>query len=154
MADVFEGDVLLTDTLDGGLLHLEDGLIVPDKKFTTATYLSLFGGNPNDGGEVDSKDTWWGNKMLGVAGNEKIISRFQKIIRSLPLTGKNVALAEQAVQDDLRWMLDEGIADEIQVDIRELGLHQITVAIQVKKDGQLIEDDAYDVYWEAGANGI
>ena len=96
MSDIFEGDVFLFDTVDGGEISVVNGLVIADKKFSTAAYLSLFGGNVADGGRVDNNKTWWGNRFAETSEKEKIVSRFQALIKSLPLTTKNIFLAEQA----------------------------------------------------------
>ena len=76
MSDVFEGDVLLFDTDDGGEISVVNGLVIADRKFSTAAYLSLFGGNVEDGGRVDNNKTWWGNRFAETSEKEKIVSRF------------------------------------------------------------------------------
>lgn len=63
MTEEFGGDVLLFDTEDGGEISVINGLVIADGGFNTAVYLSLFGGNKDDGGEVASGDTWWGTGL-------------------------------------------------------------------------------------------
>ena len=44
----FQGDVLIHSTNDGGEIDVEDGLIQDCNTFSTAVYISLFGGNKDD----------------------------------------------------------------------------------------------------------
>lgn len=154
MSDIFEGDVLLVDTVDGGEISIINGLVIADKKFSTAVYLSLFGGNEADQGRVDNNKTWWGNRFENISENEKIVSRFQAIIKSLPLTSKNLLLAEQAAKEDLIWMISEGIADEIITDIKIVDRFRCELEIIIRKDGELIEKSSYKVNWEEINNGV
>lgn len=154
MSDIFEGDVFLFDTVDGGEISVVNGLVIGDRKFSTAAYLSLFGGNVEDGGRVDNNKTWWGNRFAETSEKEKIVSRFQAIIKSLPLTTKNILLAEQAAKEDLAWMVDEGIADEIITDIKVVDRFRCELEVIIRKDGELIEKSSYKVNWEEAVNGI
>ena len=154
MSEVFEGDVLLFDTDDGGEISVVNGLVIADRNFSTAVYLSLFGGNVEDGGRVDNNKTWWGNRFAETSEREKIVSRFQAIIKSLPLTTKNILLAEQAAKEDLAWMVDEGIADEIITDIKVVDRFRCELEVIIRKDGELIEKSSYKVNWEEAVNGI
>lgn len=111
----FMGDLLLIETPDGGDCVMRDGLLEADRAFGTAFYISLFGGNKADSGKVKNKNTWWGNTLAGVTEKEKVISRFQNFISATPLTVKNIKNAEEAARQDLKWAIDEGIADAITV---------------------------------------
>ena len=111
----FMGDLLLIETPDGGDCVMRDGLLEADRAFGTAFYISLFGGNKADSGKVKNKNTWWGNTLAGVTEKEKVISRFQNFISAAPLTVKNIKNAEEAARQDLKWAIDEGIADAITV---------------------------------------
>lgn len=154
MSDEFEGDVLFTDTTDGGQISIVNGLVMPDRSFSTALYLSLFGGNANDGGRVDNNQTWWGNRFSGISETEKMVSKFQAIIKGLPMTSKNIKAAEAAAKEDLQWMIDEGIADEIYSEIKATNGLKIELTILVKKSGDLIAKGNWTDQWEAAANGI
>lgn len=150
----FQGDVLLTDDLDGGIISIENGLIMPDRGFSTAMYLSIFGGNSDDSGKVDTSSTWWGNRMRGTRANERMISKFQALIKVLPLTSKNLVLAQEAVASDVDWMKQEGIADEINVDVSAVDNHRVSITVIIKKNGELIEKGNYTANWEAVADGV
>lgn len=150
MSEEFAGDILLLDTENGGQISVINGLIMPDKRFTTSVFLSLFGGNNNDSGRVDNNKTWWGNRFNNTPEVEKLVSRFQSITKTLPLTVKNINLAQQAAKDDLSWMIQEGIADDITVDIKAVNKSRIELNVVVIKDGTLIDKGNWTLQWEGG----
>lgn len=150
MSEEFAGDVLLFDTGDGGQISILNGLVMPDKRFSTAAYISLFGGNDDDMGRVDNNKTWWGNRFSNISNNELVVSRFQSLTKKLPLTSKNIALAEQAARDDLNWMIMEDVADEVSVAVQAIDKNRINLNIVVKKDGSLLDEGNWTLQWEGG----
>jgi phage gp46-like protein len=154
MINNFAGDLLLTDTPDGGDCVIKDGLFEADPAFGAAFYISLFGGNKADSGKVKNRKTWWGNALPGLPENEKIISRFQNFILAKPMTVKNIMLAGEAAKQDLKWVIDEEIADEIITTGQGEGRNRLRLYIEVKKEGQSIYTTDYGVLWEGGINGI
>lgn len=152
MTEEFGGDVLLYNTDDGGEIDIENGLVISDGGFKTAVLLSLYGGNKNDTGEVDSDDSWWGNRLEGVTEEEKLVSRFASFIRAVPLSSSNIKIAEDKVMEDLKWFVDDGIADSVAVSINEIGNGRVSVQIEIDKSGKVIESGSYAIQWEAMKN--
>jgi phage gp46-like protein len=145
--NIFEGDALLFETVDGGELAIENGLFVSDTQFSSAVYLSLLGGNQDDPGKVKNNKTWWGNYLDSVTKNEKMISRFQAIITGLPMTVKNIREAEAAAELDLQWFKDKKIADEITATIRSTGKHEFNLTIEILKDIRTVFENTYSLQW-------
>ena len=143
----FMGDLLLIETPDGGDCVMRDGLLEADRAFGTAFYISLFGGNKADSGKVKNKNTWWGNTLAGVTEKGKVISRFQNFISATPLTVKNIKNAEEAARQDLKWAIDEGIADAITVTGKTEGGNRFRLYIQALKAGKLVYESDYGVLW-------
>jgi phage gp46-like protein len=144
---IFEGDLLLISTPEGGDLVIEDKLFVCDHQFSTSVYLSLFGGNYDDDGKVKNNKTWWGNLLGNTDKNEKIVSRIQNIIIGLPLSVKNIRLAEQAALIDLKWFKDINIADEIKAEIIIIEKNTINLKIEILKDEMMMFNDSYSLLW-------
>jgi phage gp46-like protein len=149
----FAGDLLLIETPDGGDCVLRDGLFEADRAFATAFYLSLFGGNKADSGRTKNKNTWWGNTLAGVTEKEKIISRFQNLISAAPMNVKNIKNAEEAARQDLKWAIDEGIADAINVSGTAEGKNRFRLYVQALKAGKSVYESSYGLLWGAGING-
>lgn len=154
MTEEFGGDVLVYDTDDGAEISIINGLVMPDEGFRTAVYLSLFGGNKEDTGEVINTQTWWGNKLQNTAENEKYVSRFQAFISSVPMTTKNIELAEEKIRQDLQWFIDNQIADSVDVEIKVIDKKRIEIEIVITKAGQIIESGTYGMQWGNMKNGI
>jgi len=150
----FQGDLMLIETPDGGDCVLTDGLLSADPAFGTAVYTSLFGGNEDDPGAIKNKNTWWGNTIEGVSEKEKIVSRFQNFIRVMPMTIKNIKDARDMASLDLKWITDEGIADEVIVDTRSEEINRLRLFVKAIKAGNTLFETDYGVLWGAGLNGI
>ncbi|MGP1427463.1 MAG: hypothetical protein ACTTKB_04510 [Treponema sp.] len=150
----FAGDVLLIETPDGGDIVLEDGRVKPCKDFSTAVYLSLFGGNKDDAGTVKNRRTWWANTLRETPEGEKMISRFQAIITGLPLSVKNIRKAETAAVLDLEWLKNEGAADEIIVEGKTRGKNIFVLKIEIKNSGKNLYEKEFSLLWENGIHGV
>jgi phage gp46-like protein len=149
----FEGDLLLEDTPDGGDIQIKEGLFVPDRAFGTAVYLSLFGGNTGDGGKVRNSKTWWGNTLAGTAANERLVSRFQALIAGSPMTTKNIQEAENAALLDLNWIIEEGVADKINVSGGATAHNKFALRVEIKANRKSIYENTFSVFWKAGIYG-
>jgi len=149
----FQGDLLLIDTPDGGEVVIEDGLLKADPAFSTAVYLSLFGGNKEDAGKTKTNKTYWGNTLEGTAEAEKIVSRFQYIITAMPLCVKNIKAAEAAAIMDLQWIIDLGIADKIESECRTGERGILILTIRILKDQNTLFENSYVTSWTAKSGG-
>ena len=149
----FKGDVYIHSTNDGGEIGIEDGLVLDCNTFSTAVYLSLFGGNKDDDAGR-SKETWWGNLVSGTGENERIVSQFQAAICGLPLTSGNLKKAQAAAERDLAWLKDEGIADSVSVTLKAEDVKRVAVTVEVRKDGGKIFESNYYFEWEGARNGL
>jgi phage gp46-like protein len=151
MSDIFEGDILLVDSPDGGDLVIENGLIKNDKRFSTAVNLSLFFVFLDDPGKTQSKREWWGNKFANTE-SEKLRSRFQFIINGYPMTVKNIREAEAAALLDLEWLKTENIADKINVSIKSTGKNTFNLEIEILANMETLYKNTYSLQWEGGKN--
>jgi phage gp46-like protein len=149
----FEGDLLLSSTPDGGDIQIQDGQFVSDRAFTTAVYLSFFGGNGDDSGKVKNSKTWWGNLLPGTAEHEKMVSRFQSFITAKPMTTKNIQEAFKAAELDLKWVVDEGIADTVTVSGGAGRGNKFNLRVSIDASGKSIYENAFSVFWKVGIYG-
>lgn len=145
----FAGDVLLIDKEGSGEIVLENGLIKDCRDFSTAAYLSLFGGNKRDK-SGQTNETWWGNLISGTKKNEKLVSSFYAIVTGLPLNSMNIKKAVAAAKDDLEWFVDEGIADEIDAAIEATNAKTVQLAVDIRKNRSSIMKDNYSFQWQGG----
>lgn len=149
----FAGDVLFINDEGSGEIVLENGLIKDCRDFSTAAYLSLFGGNKGDKSGL-ANETWWGNLIPGTKKNEKLISSFSAIVTGLPLNSMNIKKAVTAAKDDLKWFIDEGIADEIDATIEATNIKSVQLTVDIKKEGNSIMKDNYSFQWQGAIDGI
>jgi phage gp46-like protein len=150
----FEGDLLLSETPDGGDVSVLEGLFQSDRSFSTAVYLSLFGGNKADGGKVKNKHTWWGNTLRNVNENEKMISRFQALIHGMPMTTKTIQDAEAAAALDLQWIVDEKIADKVSASGKAVSRNRFVLSVKISAGGNDLYTNSFALFWKAGVYGV
>ena len=145
----FQGDVLHYSTDDGGEILLDDNnVIINDTGFDTAIYYSLFGGNDLDNGnEATKKFEYWGNKLEANNPERKLISRTQNILTGFPATIANLNKVNQAIKDDLKWMIDELIIDELNITLSMPSRNKINIEINGIKDKAKIFGVKYEKNW-------
>lgn len=127
-------DVNLFQTVDGGEIEIENGVITMDGGLKAAAYLSLFGGNEDDDGSENNPYTYWGN--IDEDESKKYTSLTQNLLQSLPATSNNLLKINDAALKDLEWFLTDGLASNIEVfaSIKELN----SLSLLLKIDGEEI----------------
>jgi phage gp46-like protein len=131
-------DVLLFQTPDGGEVTFENGQPLMDDGLETAAYLSLFGGNEEDSGGDEGKPVeWWGNKIESDA-SKKLRSHTQFLLRSIPITSGNIVLIEDAVAQDLAWMVETKLASFVGGTVSIPALNTIRIDVKI-----VVQDKTY-----------
>lgn len=131
-------DVLLTesDESDGGEIEYLNGLATTEDGLETAVYLSLFGGNEEDGGgQTDEPVQFWGN-LIEDDESRILRSRFQNLVDGLPATTGNLARLKDAAEQDLAWLTAEGFAQSVEVTLSVPQLHRLSVTVAADVDGR------------------
>ncbi len=133
-------DVVLFQLADGGEITCTAGQIAIDEGLASAVYISLFGGNEEDaGGDADKAKEWWGNKVETDA-TKKLRSRTGNLLRSIAITSGNLALIQDAVAQDLQWMLDTKLADAVVPSVRVPALNTVQIDVKIE-----IQNKVYDL---------
>ena len=135
-----QGDVLLFQTLDGGDISIDDGIVEMTGGLETAVYLSLF-----------SPEDWFCNEFADTP-DQKITSRTDAFINNKTQSSKNYQLLEQAVKADLKWLLKNKIADEIKVSVYSNGLNRVMIEIVIEQNSNSININI-PVDWESVKHG-
>ena len=91
-------DLLLTDNGDGGEFVLEGGDVKEDGTFSTALYVSLFGGD----------------NYYNVFEEYQSDNSFEEALNQ-PITALNLQNVERTAKKLLDWFLQEGLASDITV---------------------------------------
>ena len=124
-----QGDILLYQTDDDGEINVENGLVEMAGGLQTAAYLSMFGGSETD-------IEWWGN-IDELLDARKYTSETQILLKSIPSTTGNLNRIKSAVERDLAWMVTDGAATEIAVEVTMPGLNQVLITIDIDGDESL-----------------
>lgn len=143
----FAGDVLLTSTADGGDIVLNDGLIAPCRDFSTAAYLSLFGGNRDDMNRRP-KETWWGNLIPGTLDEEWMHDEFGAMVEGLPLTAANLRQGAQAAERDLEWTKEKAGAESVEVSLEAESKNRVRLQVDIMQDGNSAGGGEYEFQWQ------
>ena len=72
----------------------------------------------------------------------------------MPLTGANLKKAQTAAESDLKWFVDEGIADSVSVSLAAENIKRVRVSVEFTKDGSKIFESAYYFEWEGVQDGL
>ena len=105
-------DVLLLQTNNDGDVIYEDGDLKTEKGLQSAVYLSLFGGNRDDGGFDDKTKIWWAN-LQEADTDYQYRSETQALLNNQPLTSSLLLRLEDANLRDLNWLITSGYATTI-----------------------------------------
>ena len=126
-------DIKLTPTADGGEITLINGSAETTEGLFTAVYISLLGA------------AWWGNAISETP--EKLNSELIAIM-SEPLTNKARLNTIEAIKDALQWLLDEGIANSIEVEAEIPNPSRLNLRIIIEEPDRT-EDFIYALNWDA-----
>ncbi len=130
---IYDGDVKLYPTEDGGQITLKNGQPYMDDGMETAVYISLFSGD------------YWGNAIS--ERDEKLESKLESLY-SRTLTNQTRLDAEQYALQALAWMKRQGIAAKIEAEasIPRTGMLGLVIKIyQPDVDDPLILK--YQINW-------
>jgi len=139
-----QGDVLLTNTPDGGEINAEDGVIEMSGGLETAVYLSLFGGNREDRQRANDPMQWWGNFSEDSPAS-RYRSETQRILAGLPATSSNLLRVEDAVTRDLQPMIADGVIRQVEVAASITGPKRVRIRVRIDGDTDL----EFRANWEA-----
>lgn len=139
-----------TTYMEGDLILGESDL-ERDEGLSTAVLISLFTDRRADESEpYDNEDRrgWWGDLLAETEGDQ-IGSKLYLLNRSTN-TQQTTVKAKEYIYEALDWMIDDGVAAKIDIDVEVYGLSsnlRLYVLIQIhKKDGN-IELMKFDDLW-------
>lgn len=117
---------------DGGNILTTDGL-------ESAVLISLFTDRQADPSDVP-KDMglrgFWGDEFAEVEG-DKIGSRLWVLLRSAKYTQDFRLKGIGFAQESLKWMIDDGIAESIDVDIFEIKRGRVGIQVGIISPGEI-----------------
>ena len=146
---IYEGDVLIKQTADGGEIYFNSGIIETTLGFESMVYLLLFGGNrKDDGTEATKKYEWWGNKLENNNPERKVHSRFQNILYGLPATPENIKKLEDAARQDLEVLKAQKIVDSLDIELTITEPKRVEIEIIGWKDESKLFETIFEANWK------
>lgn len=142
-------DVRLYQAADGGEVAFVNGQPVTSDGLETAVYLSLFGGEEQDGGGDDTASRQWWANLSEPDPARRYRSETQYLLLSVPAIPFNLRRIEDAVVRDLAWMTEQ-IATSVRCSVSIPGVNLINILIDVEIDGQ-VHPFAFTEDWRASA---
>ena len=130
-----QGDVYLSQTDNDGNIEVVGGIVTMSGGLSTSVYLSLFGGNEDDGGGQDSSLGWWGNIDENQV-ERQYRSETQYLLQGIPATSGNLRRIEDAAVRDLDWLLSSKVASSVSVAASIPGLNRIKLTIDIEAVGE------------------
>ena len=160
MADIkIKWDTLLFQ----GDLNVLKGDIKNDNGLETAVLISLFtdqrANNDDELPDLNSDDRrgWWGDLISPDVEDDKIGSRLWLHIERAKTTENLLPTIKQDINDALQWMIDDKIAQKINVNLERQGIpgnDRLAFVVEIlKRDGNKEVFD-FNNLWENQLNAI
>jgi hypothetical protein len=124
-------DPLLFHTPNGGEMEITGGVTALTAGYANAAYLSMFGGNEQDSGDDDTKTKQWWANLTESAPERQYRSRTQYLLKSLPAVPANLRAIEDAIEGDLAWFVDLGIATLVAGTARLVGVNRVSIEARI-----------------------
>lgn len=138
-------------------LALEAGDLAADETLQTAVLLSLYTdrrAHPSDAlpdGSTDRRGCWSDAYSARPAG-----SRLWLIDREKEL-GTVLRRAREYGEESLAWIVEDGIADDVEVDAQHLRRGVLQLLVTIRRGEESVLEQQYDYVWSAlngGFNGV
>ncbi len=140
MTDQFDGDIAYILTPDGGQIIYTGGQPIMDAGgLENAVNISLF-----------TQAGWWGNSLFENEPDRQIGSDFEIRVRPKAITVKYLREVENAARDALQWMINIGLAAEIEANATWPELNKVDLSILITKPDGTTETLRYELNWENG----
>jgi len=130
---IYDGDVRLTNTEDGGSIEFRAGQPIMDAGIETAAYISLF-----------TARAWWGNDPGSDIGSD-----LETILQGR-LTSATLNAARDEIQRALAWLISDGVASSVEVTAEPAGIDIVLITITITEPARLSPSTLrYRLNWDA-----
>lgn len=128
------GDLQGIEVIDGDAKYFDIDL---DFGLLSMAYLSLFGGNieaDTTGNEKPGypRSDFWGNQLIADV-DAQFNSSLERALLTLPIVSSNIIKFEDAAKFDLKWMIDRGHAESVDVSINIIAVDRVSIAVYIKE---------------------
>jgi len=147
-------DMLLSfnGALISGDLAVDDVDIATDYGLQTAIVISLFtdrraGDDDRLPADAGDRRGWWGD-MLGEVEDDRIGSKLWLLSREKDLP-EVLARAEEYASEALRWLLEDGVAEDVNVSARSPKRGWLHLSVSVRRKGASFKQEYSYPYGDA-----
>ncbi|MEY3760059.1 MAG: hypothetical protein RIR39_1550 [Pseudomonadota bacterium] len=144
--------LILSDQITSLVLRI-DGYDVNASDVTDdlprAVLISLFTNrhaNPDDDLPATTKQGWWGDTYAAI-NNDKIGSRLWLLNRST-LTAQTVLKAQEYASEALAWLIDDKVANNVQINAERLNLTSLALQIQITRGDKSLLNIRFANVWD------
>lgn len=132
----------------GGEWQVSGPSLAEDDGLQTAVVLSLFTDRVAAAGETapTSWRGWWGDAYPEVEG-DKIGSRLWELAREKHLPSV-LGRAELYAREALQWLVDDGIASDIDVSAELQGTEVLGLSISIKRSTKPVVQFRFESFWK------
>lgn len=127
---------------------LENGDLVADEGIETAVLISLFTDHRVTESELPPDTTdkkgWWGD-MFPQVNNDQIGSKLWTLSRS-KVTEQTLAAVETFAIDALQWMIEDGVATNIEATAEMDDLRRIGLSVTIKRPAG--NQNRFNLIWD------
>jgi len=133
-------------------LNIVDGDLVMDQGVETPTHVSLFTdhrASEDDDlpGAQNDRRGWWG--ALAVIGEPVQVGSKLWLLERAKITSISLAFVEDFARDALKWMIDEGLAMAVDIEVTRLSADKVALQIVITRRNGAREGVAYDNLWRS-----
>lgn len=142
--------IAFTEFLDGDFILVE-GDLEREEGLGTAVLISLFSdrrADPNDDYDGEDKKGWWGDNLSPVDGDQIGSKLWQ--LRRLAITEGIENTVQAYVFEALEWMIEDGIAEKIDVDtfiFGDVDNRRLGFTVEIRKTDGKIEAFKFNDLW-------
>ena len=135
MADQFDGDVNLFNTLDGGGISFKNGQPLMDTGLETSVFISQF-----------TNDNWQNDLDIQTPESQNFSTFSDLFTKTLSNQARLEAI--ETTKQSLQWMIDTNIANRIDVDASIPAPSILEMEITIFKPSRFPESFKFSVNWD------
>lgn len=137
MGTIYDGDVQIEQSIDGGAITFHNGQPVMDEGLSTVVYTSLY-----------TESGWWGDAIQPPA-DRLADTPGPAELEALPLTGAVRKEYETRAAARLAWMTRDGVAASVTCSASILSPWALELAVTIEEPSGKTETYRYRRYWQA-----
>lgn len=123
---------------------------------TTSVIISLFSwrrANDDDvlPDESTNRQGFWGDLFADVP-HDQLGSRLWLLSREV-ITQETLNRAKEYAEEALQWMIEDGVASQVQVEVERNGLHQISLGVTIYRTSGGVLPLRFEQVWEGVKRG-